>query len=1181
VAERTLKVNIIGDAASVSQAFQEAGQESDGFGTKLGNLVKGGIALATGAAIGLGGALVGAALKTANHADEVAKSARQAGVSAEAYQELEYALGQTGIEQSTLNQLLERNTQRMGMAVEGNEKFAKAYEHLGVEVVDVNGNLRASEDVFDDVMRALAEIEDPALRAAAAGELLGVNAGRELAGALDQGIEGIDAARDRAHELGIVLGEDTLAQAEAFNDGIDNIKRALGGMVTSVGAEVLPGLLPLVETFADRLPGALSIATGFFNDTLLPGIRSAVDWIVPNVETLAGIFMETALPAIQDFASLAADFLTGTLLPAAEDLLNWVLPKLQDLGGWLLDVGLPAVQEFATSVAEFFTGTVLPAAQDLLDWLLPKLDAFQEWFLETAIPATLETIGDAFRDLMERAEPVMDFLRDNKDAVLVGLATALTAVVVPAFIAWTASVYASVAAHLAAAVAWAAAYLPIIAILAAVGIAAGLLYKAWQSNFLGIQDHTRRLWNTIRPILQQVWNRLSAFIDDILPELLGAWESLRDGVNTAVRFIWNRVIQPVFRSIARFIDDHSDTIMSVLEGAWTVIESTVTTAMDVIEGVIRLVLALIQGDWDAAWDAIKSTADSVWSHLRTMIELAIGMIRWTIDTIMSRIETLWEDAWNGIKRIAETTWDGIRTFISNGKQAMINVLVAPFEWFRDTFTWDTITDAATAAWDKINEYIDRGKQAMIDVLKAPFEWLRSHVGDIMRGAGNFAIDQANNMLDGLSTLLDGLVSAVNWIGDKLSIDALANLSAPSLPRIDRIPAFARGGTMAKTGLAVVGEEGAEIVVMPGGAQVIPADQTRSILQGVDGPMPDMGKVGGDGCLLCAMGLHDHESGETLGVGWGRIGDALSGAWDGITDAAGWVANLPREALDWIRGGLEAAFAEVLERFPINLELPGIFADLATAMVGHVRDGLRNLLSNLFREAEEEMAATSQSPVELGGWHQPTVGVITQRFGHTAFSRSSGWYGSMGHTGIDIANASGTPIWAANDGSVTGAGWMGGYGNTVILKHAEALETLYAHMRRILVRMGELVMGGQQIGEMGTTGASTGDHLHFELRRGGTPIDPTGTVPFARGGELPEDIFGVGPSGTSYLLHRGETVVPRGDDVTGILEEIRDLLREARNAKFDISLIMEDEVLGRVMDLYMFDQQQRHVPVVTP
>jgi hypothetical protein len=110
------------------------------------------------------------------------------------------------------------------------------------------------------------------------------------------------------------------------------------------------------------------------------------------------------------------------------------------------------------------------------------------------------------------------------------------------------------------------------------------------------------------------------------------------------------------------------------------------------------------------------------------------------------------------------------------------------------------------------------------------------------------------------------------------------------------------------------------------------------------------------------------------------------------------------------------------------------------------------------------------------WLMPARGLLTSGYG---------WRWGRMHKGIDIANSIGTAIVAAQHGRVTFSGWSdGGYGYLVEITHGDGSRSLYAHQSRILVREGEEVLQGQQIGEMGSTGRSTGPHLHFEIHSPG-------------------------------------------------------------------------------------------------
>jgi murein DD-endopeptidase MepM/ murein hydrolase activator NlpD len=128
--------------------------------------------------------------------------------------------------------------------------------------------------------------------------------------------------------------------------------------------------------------------------------------------------------------------------------------------------------------------------------------------------------------------------------------------------------------------------------------------------------------------------------------------------------------------------------------------------------------------------------------------------------------------------------------------------------------------------------------------------------------------------------------------------------------------------------------------------------------------------------------------------------------------------------------------------------------------------------------------------QTGGMTRPVPGGVSSGFGmrfHPILN-----YSRM-HQGVDLRATYGTPIVAVSDGRVEFAGWHGGHGNSVALNHGGGLQTLYGHMSRIAVRSGESVHRGEVIGYVGSTGLSTGPHLHFEVHRNGVPVNPLGAT----------------------------------------------------------------------------------------
>jgi murein DD-endopeptidase MepM/ murein hydrolase activator NlpD len=136
-------------------------------------------------------------------------------------------------------------------------------------------------------------------------------------------------------------------------------------------------------------------------------------------------------------------------------------------------------------------------------------------------------------------------------------------------------------------------------------------------------------------------------------------------------------------------------------------------------------------------------------------------------------------------------------------------------------------------------------------------------------------------------------------------------------------------------------------------------------------------------------------------------------------------------------------------------------------------------------------STGASQLPAAPMVSPSYGTITSRFGwrvHPIFGTREF------HTGLDIANRYGTPVRAALGGIVRFAGWMAGYGRLVVVDHGGGLQTSYSHLSAMLVCLGERVLKGQILGQIGSTGWSTGPHLFFEVRHNGVPVDP---VPLLR------------------------------------------------------------------------------------
>jgi murein DD-endopeptidase MepM/ murein hydrolase activator NlpD len=182
---------------------------------------------------------------------------------------------------------------------------------------------------------------------------------------------------------------------------------------------------------------------------------------------------------------------------------------------------------------------------------------------------------------------------------------------------------------------------------------------------------------------------------------------------------------------------------------------------------------------------------------------------------------------------------------------------------------------------------------------------------------------------------------------------------------------------------------------------------------------------------------------------------------------------PDRVLDQVRRGYSGQGGPLV---PITMSTKGVEAAPEAA-------GRANAILESLRQINQYRIAVARTPFAMP---LQTAHRLTSGFG---YRRDPMGRGSRMHEGIDFAGGHGTPIIATADGVVIHAGWQSGYGNLVSIRHDFGIETRYGHLSKVRVRVGEKVSRGDRIGDMGSTGRSTGTHLHYEIRIGKKAINP--------------------------------------------------------------------------------------------
>lgn len=240
-------------------------------------------------------------------------------------------------------------------------------------------------------------------------------------------------------------------------------------------------------------------------------------------------------------------------------------------------------------------------------------------------------------------------------------------------------------------------------------------------------------------------------------------------------------------------------------------------------------------------------------------------------------------------------------------------------------------------------------------------------------------------------------------------------------------------------------------------------------------------------LLYGLGMSSKISGQAYAIYENALLDRNTA--QALTDQADVAANELKalkmeaeKAFQEAQAASNAAAAALNEQLDHQAELQQQLVVLKEKRAATEADYLAGV-----RERIGSGASLEAGEISLSGWVRPAAGPITDNFGYRV-SPTSG--ASTYHQGTDIGAYCGAPIYAASGGTVVYAGWNGGYGNFVLIDHGGGVQTAYGHIVSggILVSYGQSVDVGQQIAQVGTTGTSTGCHLHLEVRIGGVARD---------------------------------------------------------------------------------------------
>lgn len=471
-----------------------------------------------------------------------------------------------------------------------------------------------------------------------------------------------------------------------------------------------------------------------------------------------------------------------------------VLPILSDLAerGFAL-LGSPQVQQAIATITNLVAGLAY-AAYDLFDLFVAgedDMDAFVEFFATIIGQGAAQQLADIVVDIAafmrEQLIPAIGQFLSHKEVLV-----ALFAIIAAGFYMWA-------SAAIAAAIPTVVAMAPVIAVIAAIGAAAALLYTAWTENWGGIQEKIQAVWGVIQPIFEMIGNVIREVWEGTIRPALEAfaqkvaewWEVIYPQLQEVWEGIWN-VIMTVFTAIKDFIEEHMDTIKGIFESVWGAIHSVIQVVWSLISGIIQTGLSVLRGDWEGAWNAIKGTAEGVWNAIKGFLESiwntikGVATLLWDgiksviqspIETVKGWLETTWNTAkttiegiWEGIKTKAGELWEGIKGAISEK-------VLAARDWLADRWTeikgkaeeiWLQTRDSALEYWGHIKGAINKVSAEIWPHIEPVWDEFWTNMSNIWNSVldivRNSSLYDAGQQI--IQSLWDGLVSiwqsVVDW-----------------------------------------------------------------------------------------------------------------------------------------------------------------------------------------------------------------------------------------------------------------------------------------------------------------------------------------------------------------------------------------------------------------------------------
>ena len=665
------------------------------------------------------------------------------------------------------------------------------------------------------------------------------------------------------------------------------------------------------------------------------------------------------------------------------------------------------------------------------------------------------------------------------------------------------------------------------------------LITVWTVIKNRVVGQARFLWN----IMRGIWNVLSKVSRSIFNGLRNffvmIWTAIKNRVVGQARALWS-IVRGVWNTLSKVSRSIFSSVRNFIVAVWTNLRNRVVAFSRSLWNIVR-----------GIWNTLSKVSRSIFSNVRNFIISVWTNLRNRVVAFTRSLWNIVRGIWNTLSRVTKNIFNGVRNFLV-GIWTKIRDKVAGFArslWSKVSGTWNNLSKGTKNIFNKVRNYLVDKWEGIKDKVTGIVSSLWGSVKDTftnmkdgIKGFAGKIGDTINDMVSGIKKGLNALIKGVNWVAKKLGIDEKIPELSTGTGGVSHAPtgvgAGVSNGVVSSPGFATVNDRGrgngsgsgghqeliqkanGQVFAPKGKDVTVPLGKGDRVINGRDtqrlqksGAIPKFSRGIGSSIVSEKM-LKDikkkkkkkddeeHGAMDAIGTRFGVAGGGKS--WQeklagGLGAAAGKLEGGKKKVVAGAKAGAKVAGDKIGELLDY-VGKPGKLVDAVLGKFGvkfpkvkgqipkdmmwdpmwkQLKNGTRTLFDGWLTEAEG---------AGDGGYVDLSKGINFGFAPTAAAAAAQGYPFPRPHMGLDINYKYGEKLYSTLAGKGTGkSGYNGGFGNSMWLKSGN-LEAIYGHMSKLAWNGTRSVKPGSYLGKVGSTGDSTGPHLHYEMRRNGKPFE---------------------------------------------------------------------------------------------